>query len=303
MSSTRKYQLVSSHIYGKLVGMLLLIISFFSCETDITVDLPVPESLIVVDGYVEPDQPIYVLLTRNAAYFAPINQNTIINAVEKGAIVTVNDGFITEQMIELDTTINGFSVSGFYVSLSMRGVKGRKYSLSITSAKGEVLSASTNLLYTVPLDSIWFKSLDNNDTLGFVWAHLTDPDTFDNCYRWFAKRMSKDADFIPPFGSSFEDKFINGQSFDFAYNRGSIPNSTAPDDTTEEAGLFKKGDTIIVKFSSIDRGVYEFWRDAEAQIGNNGGPFASPSNIKSNVVGGLGCFAGYSSSFDTLIAK
>mgnify|MGYP000960386189 CR=1 FL=1 len=49
-------------------------------------------------------------------------------------------------------------------------------------------------------------------------------------------------------GSAFEDKFINGQSFVFNAFRGQIPNSTKPDDIKEEAGLFKKGDTIVILF-------------------------------------------------------
>ena len=290
--------------YWSIALLSVISISILSCEKDITVDLPVPESKIVVDGYVEPNRPIYVLLTRNAPYFAPINQNTLINSVEKGAIVTVSDGDTTVRLTEIDTLVNGFTISGFYIALSgMIGQPGKQYNLKVVSSKGEVVTASTNLMVPVPLDSVWFKLIENNDTLGFVWAHLTDPDTTGNCYRWFAKRVDKDQSFIAPFGSSFEDRFINGKSFDFAYNRGSIQNSTAIDDNNEEAGFFKKGDTIIVKFCSIDRGVYEFWRDAEAQIGNNGGPFASPSNIKSNVVGGLGCFAGYSAVYDTLIAR
>ena len=45
--------------------------------------------------------------------------------------------------------------------------------------------------------------------------------------------------FIAPSGSVFEDKFINGKAFDFAYNRGHLPNSTASEDENEEAGFYK----------------------------------------------------------------
>jgi len=287
--------------YAALLALFSIIIT--SCEKDITVDLPIPESKIVVDGYVEPGSPVYVILTRNSPYFSPIGVNTLINSVEKGATVTVSDGTITTPLIEIDTTINGFQVSGLYIAPTMVGEMGKKYFLTVVSKKGETLTAATNLLDSIPLDSVWFKLTENNDTLGFVWAHLSDPDTTGNSYRWFAKRIGKDADFIAPFGSVFDDRFINAQSFDFAYNRGSIPNSTALDDTNEEAGFFKKGDSIVVKFCSIDRGVYEFWRDAETQIGNQGSPFASPSNIKSNVTGGLGVFAAYSAVYRTLVAQ
>ena len=289
--------------HKSILTLLFCCFLISACERDITVDLPKTESKIVVDSYVEIGLPVYVLLTRSEPYFAPITPGTLINSTEKNAIVTVSDGDTTVQLIELDTILNGVQISGIYVSSSMFGIAGKQYSIKVMSTKGEVLTATSALSIQIPLDSAWYQVSGELDSLGFVWAHLTDPDTLNNCYRWFAKRLGKDVDFIAPFGSSFEDKFINGKSFDFAYNRGSIPNSSAIDDNNNEAGFFKKGDTIVVKFCSIDRGVYEFWRDAETQAGNNGSPFASPSNIKSNVIGGLGCFAAYSATYDTVIAR
>ena len=188
----------------------------------------------------------------------------------------------------------------------MKGVLGRTYSLHIKTKSDEIVTAITTLQKRVPLDSVWFKiqeSLPGNDTLGYVWATLHDPDTLNNCYRWMAMRVGKDSTFIPPFGSVFEDRFVNSTTFDFAYNRGSIFNSTADDDENDEAGFFKKGDSIIVKWCAIDRSTYEFWRDAETQLSNNGSPFATPSVIRSNVVGGLGLFASYSPSYYYLKAK
>jgi hypothetical protein len=44
-------------------------------------------------------------------------------------------------------------------------------------------------------------------------------------------------------------------------------------------------------------------RDAETQISNNGSPFAVPSNIKTNINGGLGVFSTYSPAYDTIIAQ
>ncbi|CAN5585574.1 hypothetical protein BH11BAC2_BH11BAC2_16620 [soil metagenome] len=273
-----------------------------SCEKDISVDLPRPESKVVVDGYVEAGLPPYILLSRNAGYFDPIDTAALNNNSETGAVIIISDGITTETMTEIDTVIDGNVVKGIYTALGMIGTPGRTYTIDITTLKGEKLSSSTKLDLPVSLDSTWFKIQDGKDSLGFVWANLDDPDSLNNCYRWFAKRIGKDDFFIAPFGSTFEDKFINGKKFDFAYNRGMIANSDAEDDNNDEAGFFKKGDTIVVKFCSVDRSTFEFWRDAENQIGNNGSPFAVPSNIKSNIKGGLGLFASYTATYDTVYA-
>jgi hypothetical protein len=144
------------------------------------------------------------------------------------------------------------------------------------------------------------------DSLGFIYAHLSDPPLVGNCYRWLAMRKKKDQSFLPPPGSAFNDKFINGQSFDFSYNRGMVPNSTAPDDKNEEAGYFKKGDTVYVKFCTIDIPSYNFFFQEDVAIYSQGNPFASPSSVPSNVYPqgeALGVWCGYGVSKDTVVFK
>ncbi|MEN9370826.1 MAG: hypothetical protein RI952_1691 [Bacteroidota bacterium] len=290
--------------------LIIIAFVFASCEENISLDLPREDPRVVVDGYVETGLPPYIILSRSSSYFDPINPGALNSFAESGAFVTINDGVNTVQLIELDTVVNGISLKGFYAALdsvtklpTMFGEEGKTYQLTIITKDNQQLSSTAKLQPHIALDSTWFKVQENLDSLGLAWAHLTDPDTIGNYYRWMAKRITKDDLFLAPIGSAFEDKFINGQSFVFNAFRGQIPNSTKPDDIKEEAGLFKKGDTIIVKFCAVDRGTFEFWRDAETQISNNGSPFAVPSNIKSNITGGLGVFATYSPAYDTIIAQ
>jgi hypothetical protein len=287
----------------RYLPLIYILLTLVSCEKDITVDLPQPESRLVVDGYVETGKPVYIFLSRNAPFFAPVNPSTV-NTGEEGAVITVHDGVTTVQLAEIPLALNGVQLKGFYMALNlstldttMKGEEGKTYTLNIVSAAGEMVSAQTKLHPAVPLDSVWFqvqRTLPGNDSLGYIWATLNEPDTLNNCYRWLAMRAGKDDSFIPPFGSSFEDRFLNGTTFDFAFQRGMLLNSTAEDDLNDEAGFFRKGDSVIVKFCAIDRTTFEFWRDAETQVINNGSPFSSPAPIRSNIAGGLGLFASYS---------
>ena len=59
----------------------------------------------------------------------------------------------------------------------------------------------------------------------------------------------------------------------------------------------------MVKFCSIDRNTFEFWRTEETQVQNNGNPFGSPAPISGNIKGGLGIWGGYAASYDTIIAR
>ena len=291
----------------RVVKWMYLMLFLISCEKDIELDLEQVPSQIVVDGYVEEGLPPYVILSYTSGYFDPVNAAALVNDALRGATVILDDGTDTIRLHEI--SLNGTNVNGVYAALDsatllpvMTGIAGRTYHLRIYTPEGRFAEATAKLNHAVACDSMWFRLNEDSDSLGLAFARLSDPDTLGNYYRWFAKRKNKDAQFIAPLGSVFEDKFINGLEFDFAYNRGQLRNSTAPDDNNEEAGLFKSGDTIIVRFTSVDRAVFEFWRDAETQLANTGSPFAVPANIQSNISGGTGLFATYSSAYDTIIA-
>ncbi len=270
---------------------------FASCEKDITVDLPVPEEQIVVEGYINPGKPAYVFISKTAPFFAPYDNASLLNYTIRNAIVTISDG------VDTDTLLAPVPDIGYlYVSPGMVGEVGKNYFLKIQTADGKTLTSITTIKPVIPLDSVWFQTQPLLDSLGWMWARLTDPLAAGNNYRWFAKRLGKDVDFIAPIGSVFEDKFFNGLSFEFAYNRGQVPNSLAEDDNNEEEGYFKRGDTIVVKFASITNESYEFWRAAETQSSSNGSPFASPAPLKTNINGGIGIWEGFAYTLDTVIA-
>jgi len=281
--------------------MLMLYTWLISCEKNITVSLPASKQQYVVEGYIEEGSHPYIILTKSSGFFSTIDSASLIGLVVDSAIVTVSDGSFTDTLHFL---IDPFKFPYvFYRANTMVGEIGKKYDLKIITVDGEELSSSTSIGAPISLDSTWFKIQEGMDTLGFAWAHLTDPPETGNCYRWMTKRATKDDDFIAPPGSVFEDRFINGKSFDFGYARGKIPNSEKKDDNNDEEGFFKVGDTIYVKFSVIDYANFLFWRTAEAQSSTGGNPFASPSDLKGNIQGALGVWGGYAVTYDTIYAN
>lgn len=274
---------------------------FASCEKDIEIKVPETEKKLVVEGHVEQGELPYVILTKTASFFQATDSLSLVNSLVLNATVVVNDGFSSDTL-KLTLDPNYFPPI-VYKAQTMTGVIGRTYNLSITT-DGKVYTASTLIPQPIPLDSVWFMLQGTSDSLGFAWAHLSDPPGLGNAYRWFAKRLDKDETFIAPIGSAFDDKFIEGKSFDFAYNRGELPNSEAPDDNNEEQGYFKKGDTIVVKFCTTNHADFEFYRSFEVEASNNGNPFAAPTSIKTNISNdGRGVWGGYGVSYDTIIAR
>jgi len=323
------------------VFIALLSIILIGCEKQIDIDLPEAKPQLVIEGKIEYDgikkTPPYVILTKSEGFFEPTSIAAIEEAFVHNAQVTVTvdnvsynlpeiclsdllplialDSSLAEVVAEFVGTsvanLGGFEYCIYTVldttsSDYVYGEAGKTYVLTVVS-EGETYTSTTVIPPLVPLDSIWYlPQLD--DTLGFVWAHLVDPGGVYNAYRWFAKRIShdylgnpKDDYFVAPFGSSFEDKFIDGQSFDFAYDRGHPPGDHSEVDPSEVPHYFKPQDTIVIKFCTIGADIYKFLRVYEIEINSSGSPFASPSTIPTNIEGGgLGLWAGYGVTYDTI---
>lgn len=315
----------------KAARLLPLALLLAACEKEITVDLPVTEPKVVVEGTIETGQPPIVILTRTQSYFAPTSISSIASIFIQDALVTVDDGNmvhvldricsseIPEELLDEAAAATGLSAALLAqaniciwtkLNNSLLGEEGRTYRLRV-EADGKVLTSATKLPSGIALDSTWFKLAlrrPDDDSLGFVWAHLSDPDTAGNAYRWYARRINlgtdgepKDSRFIAPLFSVFEDRYVNGLSFDFNYNRGQQPYSDAEDDNNEESGFFKRGDTVVVKFASIGLPEYQFYNTAYNNITSQGDVFSTPSNAQGNIEGGLGVWAGFGVRFDTVI--
>jgi len=312
-----------------------VIASLYACEKEITVDLPAAVPKIVVEGNIEQGQAPLVLISKSSSFFAPTDLNSIQNLYRSDAVVTLSNGTIEEELIAicsadipeellpLVTEITGFTAEQLsqvnicaYTSFNpqMRGELDKSYTLKV-ELDADVATAVTKINKLVPLDSLWFRVSGNTDSLGFLYAVISDPDTLGNAYRWFAKRINsypewsddageqKDQGFIAPLGSVSDDVFFNGLSFEFGFFRGTAPNSGKEDDVNDERGFYKIGDTVVVKGCVIDRGVFRFVSSFEDQVASSGSPFASPANVFTNVEGGLGLWAGYGAVYDTVICQ
>lgn len=313
--------------------VLPVVLLLGACEKEITVELPDTPEQFVVEGVIEPGLPPYVILTRTQSFFEPFDQSAIANSYVRGALVTVDNGngpialdqlctsSLTDEQRALFAELTGTdpailaSVDVCIYSTAntaLFGEAGRTYRLRV-EAEGKVLTSETSIPNPVPLDSVWFKlahQRPNDDSLGFAWGTLSDPDTMGNCYRWMARRISHDEEgnvedptFISPLGNTFEDKYVNGLTFDFSFIRGRQFFSEQPEDSNEEAGFYKVGDTIAVKFVSIGFNEHEFYTSYDENVGSQGDLFGTPVNAKSNIDGGLGIWAGWGVYADTIICQ
>jgi hypothetical protein len=269
--------------------------------------------------------PPIVLLTKSQGYFDPTDLATYQNSFVRNATVLISSDGVTDTLALFCTsTIDPILlplVAEFtgipeqvllsldvcaYISLNPAffGTVGSSYALTIQH-EGATYTSNTYIPQPVPLDSLYFKSEPPGSDYGFLWARMNEPAGLGNAYRWFTTRLNimpdgspKDFSFKPPFGSVFNDEFIEGLTFDFAYAR----HTGDQDDELDREAYYRVGDTVAVKFTTIPFDAYQFFRALETQESSAGSPFASPSNIPSNIQGGaLGLWVGYGVSYDTAV--
>ncbi len=287
-----------------LYTSIIFVVFFTSCEKEITVDLPKPDTKIVIEGAIESGQYPWVFVTTNTPYFSPVDSIVIYNMIIKNAKVTVTDGTITDS---LHLTVDPYTFPFLkYVGNTIIGVPGKTYSLKV-EVDGKVYTSHTTIPNIVQFDSLKFKPDFNQDTLGYVWMYLKDPDTLGNYYRAFTKTIGLDSVFLRPYPSVSDDRFFNGQFAEYSLSRGRNPleDNKYDDNGLDSAGVsrfyFKKGQSVIVKLCSIDAPHYDFWFSIEQQFMSDGNPFSTPISARSNIIGGaLGVWGGYGAYLDTL---
>ncbi len=268
------------------------------CERELIIDLPQPDSKIVVEGWVEHDGYPNVILTRSAPYFSSIDSASLRDYVVTRAKVTVISG---DQYEVLTLKPNDAYFPPYvYFGSELRGEVHGTYHLKVEFDDSENnVFATTSIPALTEPDSVWFQLEPGSDSLGRIWIKLSDNPHENNYYRLLTRSKGKDKRYVASFKSAFSDKLFNGESIVQGFGRGL---SDLLDFTQDN--LFRLGDTISVKFCSLDKEHYEFWNTYQNEILLSANPFsASNARVKSNIENGLGVWGGYAASYYTIIAK
>ncbi len=299
------------------LGLFLLL--FSSCEEEFTPNPSGDGPKYVVEGYIEAGEDAfipYLLLTRTFDFYGEISPDQFTESFVHDADVRVSDGSIEVvfQEIcfsELDSAIReqvaeqfGFDPDSLtidfcvYLDLlnQLQPQEGKTYDLRI-NAGGDLITASTHIPIHVPLERITFKPPpgEPNDSLAQMVCFIADPPGEKNFYRYLV--ATNEGTLETGFSSVEEDLFFDGLIFEFQLLN---PKTSSGDVEPQEFGLYFVGDTITVKWSSIDEANFDFWNTLEFSNANQG-PFSSYTRLESNITGGLGIWGGYSVSHYTQV--
>lgn len=295
----------------KLLTLLLPMIILYACEENYIPETSISQQEIVVEGYIEAGaeaNPTFVILTKSIPFITTIKSDQFTDLFVKNASVTVFDGQKTIALTEIclnqippDLKENVYALLGFnpdstaadicvYADLfnQLTRESGRKYDLKVI-VDGKTITATTSIPPFVGLyDFKWAEPPGKpRDTLAELNVKINDPKGVKNYYRYLT--ASEGGRLIPPFGSVTDDAVFDGKEFEFPLQRAQKRGGGFDPETF---GLYKRGDSITVKWCTIDKAHFDFWNTRDFSA-NSGGPFSSYTRIATNIKGGLGIWGGY----------
>ena len=299
-------------LINKYFLVMLIIASVLAgCTEEFIPDTQEEDQQYVVEGFIESGEgamPTYVLLTKSVPFLSTIDLNTFNSIFVNDAVVTVSDGTNTVQLQEFcldelpeeireaaalalgfdpdSTTLNICAYIDLLDGLDRK--EGGSYDLKI-EVDDETITATTTIPQYVPLfDLRWDDPPgEPSDTLARLWVTIDDPDDEANFYRYFTEENNDG--FVTPFSSVVDDKFFEGKEFEFPLTKAEPRDG---DFDANTFGLYYRGDSIRIKWMTLDEAHFEFWNTLEFSR-NNSGPFSSYNRVTSNVDGALGVWGGY----------
>ena len=292
---------------------ILSFLFILSCTKEIEIIIPNNGKQFVVNGFIENGDKAKVLLTRSLSYFEPLNIEDLPSTLINDATIIVTNSY---GQVDTLTQQNGLTDtwSYNYIGNTIDGEEGVTYRLDITK-DDTILSSITTIPNLAPLtkDSFNFVYRPFDSTYCYLYAYYQDPDTIGNAGRYFTKTNNEQW-FVPNLDQdgNYNDEYINGEGLGFPIYKGKAfwQEWDYGEDWDEDEvdgvsgptiGFWNIGDTVEVKTSSVDRASWDFWNSI--QYNNPAGPFGNPTDVISNISGGLGVWSGMSSEKTKLVAN
>jgi hypothetical protein len=284
-------------IHKLFIGeIIILYFSISACEKELELNLPVTPSRLVVEGWIENGKNAEILLSHSAPYFSAIDSNSLLDFAETHAKVTLFSD--TDDEILTLKPNQAYFPPYLYRSVEMAGEAGKTYSIEVILS-GDTVTAITTIPVPVSLDTVWFTCDPGMGSKGRIWIRLTDNGAEENYYRILYKRKGKDSQFVSTNISTFSDVLYNGETVEMGFLRGYSSMIAV-----EEDNYFEAGDTVSVKFCTIDKVQFDFWNLYQNKVLAATNPLSTSNyQLKSNVKGGLGIWTGYGATYYLVYAK
>lgn len=277
-------------------------VSCGNLQQDIEIDIPEYEPQFMVECYLQPGLPYFLTLTKSQPYFDDIRVSYVEDAV---VTITHSQGTDTLDEFNLDISdptlglladtalLNTFStIFGteltFYASLKpVPEIYEEDFILEIRTLDGESLSASTQILRPVPIDSLVHEF--DKDSMAYVLTFFTDEGGKADFYRRVFESQSWSRTTLP--NGDLDSSLVFRTVQDFVVDDALFDGQPFAFGTDFE---YQVNDTVISTIYHLTKDHFEFTNTRAAAVQASLSPFGQPAVVHSNIRGGKGIFTGLS---------
>lgn len=267
-----------------------------SCTKVIEIDLPDYETKVVVDGWIETNQPAHIFLTNSSPYFSDYDSASIRNLFINTAKVSLicSDG--NSEILTLFKQ-DEFFPPFVYKSVEIIGEENKSYQI-IIETNGEKITAETTIPSKPDMDKMEIEFV--SDTTTTINAFING--NTENSIYYYSEIFTQnfDTQYHPSQNPLFSNARTNGEDLKHSVHRSNQPDPLNLFNIDDKRDLPRKEyhytDSIKVKISCIDETSYKVLNAIYVDNFNNGNPFALVNQkTETNIVGGIGRWTGKAS--------
>ena len=252
--------------------------------------IPAAESGLVVEGWIENGRhPVVIVTTSVPTTTEYQDWESLYDHLVRWAKVTISDG---EQSVVLTGKYSDdYFPPYIYTTARIMGEVGKTYWLTV-EYEGMVATAVTTIPEPVELEYVKVKAVE----AGYkIVAGIRDDKTVKNYYRFFSMVEGADSTYVPSLLGLIDDSVLT-DDVNEAFVNGAYKAMT--DSISRSPIQYLKDDVVKIRFCNMEETAFNFWTDYEDIAALSASPFFPVNKkIRSNVSSGMGCWAGYGSSY------
>ncbi|MBK9221720.1 MAG: DUF4249 domain-containing protein [Saprospiraceae bacterium] len=306
--------------YKNISGLMLLLGTLLtSCEEEFLPGDTIYEKQLVIECYLEKSSnniPVYAIISYSLPFYSSFGIDVVNNSFVRSADVSIYDGVSRYTLQELclsslqeplrTEVIKQFGFNPdsiktdicIYVDLSgqIKPKEDVNYELRVIT-QSDTFFSQTQIPDLIPIDSFWFEKppgKNSNDTFAQMFCIISDLQGQSDYYRYLT--AGKEEQLTAGIASVTDDVFFDGQKFKFTLSKAQGADESFGDNT----GLFKRGDTVQIKWCNIPESHFSFWSTLETSRTRQG-PFSSYVRINGNIQNGLGIFGGQNCAYYKIV--
>lgn len=275
--------------YTSIITIALAAFLLVSCERDANIDLPEVDAKLVVTCFISPQD---TLLTAHVERSQPVFQpaSSTAYATVTDATITISNGTTSAQFV-YDGALDLYTLNPSAFPIA----SGITYSLTVTTPKGESVSSSTTVPapagtdYAATVTSITGTAPDLVYSIKHTWTDLAGQNDF---YRIIPVHVMLNSQ-LP--GDTLFVRFRRRQNhLETDKNNDGGQVELNEDEYNEQ---FQSSDSLIAFESYLVHASREYYLYHQSLENNDGGadPFSEPTLMYTNITGGYGVFAGFTS--------